>query len=68
MGLLGFALLRLFGNPATMVDTKQPEALAIISVFLSISTIFAALRIWARIIGCKNGIPWDSYIMWSKLL
>jgi hypothetical protein len=50
-----------------MVDTQQPEALAIIGVFLSITTIFAALRIWARVIGCKNGIRWDSYIMWSKL-
>ncbi|RDW77661.1 hypothetical protein BP6252_05714 [Coleophoma cylindrospora] len=51
-----------------MVDTKQPQALAIIGASLGISTTFFILRIWARFMDLKNGGVWDSYVKWSDAL
>jgi hypothetical protein len=49
-----------------MVETNQPEAIAIISVFSAISTFFIALRVWSRVIAWKEDRTWDSLIVWSK--
>jgi hypothetical protein len=55
------------GDLAAMVDTQQPEALAIIGVFLGVSTFFVFLRIWARAISWQNEGHFDTLMMWSKL-
>lgn len=52
---------------AGMVDTKQPEALAVIGIFLGVSTLFVVLRICARVIAWQNEGRFDKLMMWSKL-
>ncbi|KAG4424558.1 hypothetical protein IFR04_002268 [Cadophora malorum] len=51
-----------------MVETNQPEAIAIISVFSAVSTFFIALRVWSRIIAWKQDRTWDSLIIWNTFI
>ncbi|KAH7333359.1 hypothetical protein BKA65DRAFT_539013 [Rhexocercosporidium sp. MPI-PUGE-AT-0058] len=51
-----------------MVDTNQPEAIAIISIFSAISTFFMVLRVWSRVIAWKEDRSWDPLIVWSDVL
>ncbi|KAH6706254.1 hypothetical protein DL95DRAFT_525520 [Leptodontidium sp. 2 PMI_412] len=51
-----------------MVETNQPEAIAIISIFSAVSTFFMALRVWSRIIAWKEDRSWDSLVVWSDVL
>ncbi|KAK0111242.1 hypothetical protein ONS95_001615 [Cadophora gregata] len=51
-----------------MVETNQPEAIAIISVFCAVSTFFMALRVWSRIIAWKEDRSWDALLVWSDVL
>jgi len=51
-----------------MVETAQPAALAIIGVFLGVSTFFIALRIWARVLQYKSDGNWDRLIAWGRLI
>jgi hypothetical protein len=67
VGVAGSYAQNLGGDLAAMVDTQQPEALAIIGVFLGVSTFFVFLRIWARAISWQNEGHFDTLMMWSKL-
>ncbi|PVH72780.1 hypothetical protein DL98DRAFT_470047 [Cadophora sp. DSE1049] len=51
-----------------MVETNQPVAIAIISVFSAVSTFFMALRVWSRIIAWKEDRTWDSLIVWNTFI
>lgn len=49
-----------------MVENVQPAALAIIGVFLGVSTFFIALRVGARVLQYKSDGTWDRLIIWGK--
>jgi hypothetical protein len=49
-----------------MVESRQPEVLAIIGLFTVLAFIFVLVRIWSRLLGRNFG--WDDYLIVSAMV